>query len=553
MLSRIEIRNFAIIQLLDLDWSDGMTVVTGETGAGKSIVIDALGLTLGEKADPAAIYPNAERAEITSIFDSGENSSAALWLQDQGLQEENECILRRVISHKGRSKCFINGRSATLSQLKQLGSLLVDIHGQHQHQSLLKSKEQLNLLDSYANHLELLADVKQAYQHIQQIDKRKKQLEQDKQNRLARYELLSYQVSELQDANPQASVLNSLVEEHKQAATLQERSELTETTLQFLCNDETQSCLSQLSQVIKSLAKLNTLDSSIANALDTLIQAQSLLEDVKNDLNHYQDNLGGDPEILSQLDQQLALFHDLARKHKVSLEELPQYFQQLQEQLKQLNADESELQEIEKSYQTAVQHYQKKAEKLSQSRKKSAQKLQKLITQEIQTLAMQGGNFSICLSPSEQAFTASGSETIDFLVATNPGQALQPLNKVASGGELSRISLAIAVITAKHQPVPTIIFDEVDVGIGGATAEIVGRLLRQLSAQRQVFCVTHQPQVAACGKHHYRASKIKQLNNTITKVDQLDDQQRVAEIGRMLGGIKISDKTLSHAKEMLGI
>lgn len=553
MLSRIEIKNFAIIQTLDLNWSNGMSVITGETGAGKSIVIDALGLSLGERAEQSVIYPNAKQAEVTSVFELDQSSQAIAWLQEQELDEDNECILRRVIIRQGRSKCFINGRSATQSQLKQLGSLLVDIHGQHENQSLLKPKEQLNLLDRYAGHDQLLEKVKQAALTIQTIQKRKTVLEKEQQTRQAKQDLLTYQVDELTQANPEQAILNTLAKEHKQAATSQDRLALIEESLSYLSDDETNSCLTQLGQIIDKVSQLKNIDESSTNCYDILIQIENLLQEAQTEMSHYRDQLNCDPEKLQQLDDQLSLFHDLARKHHVELEALPHHFTKLQQELSQLVADESELVEIEQSYQQAIKDYAIVAKKLSDSRKKVAKKLDKLITGKIQSLAMQGGELKIEIEALDDDYRTHGMDKISFLVSANPGQPLQALNKVASGGELSRISLAIATITAEQQLAPSIIFDEVDVGIGGATAEVVGQLLNELAKKRQVLCVTHQPQVAACGNHHLVASKTKQVNQTTTQVIELNQKQRVEEIGRMLGGIKISDKTLSHAKEMLGI
>ena len=552
MLSRIEIRNFAIIQSLDLDWSEGMTVITGETGAGKSIVIDALGLTLGERAEQMVIYPDARQAEVTAIFALKHESAATQWLIEQELDEEGECILRRVIVREGRSKCFINGRSVTQSQLKALGILLVDIHGQHAHQTLLKPKEQLNLLDRYAVHPELLKAVSESAVELRKIQQRKAELIEEKQARDAKHELLSYQVDELIAANPDQSVLDNLEQAHKQAATSAERIYLAQASAQWLSNDDS-SALSSLSRAIDQITQLKDMDPSLCNLHETLVQADVLLQESKIELSSYLDNLDSDPERFKQLDEQLAVFHDLARKHHVSLKQLPRHFELLQEELAQLHADESELQQIKQDYQGALSVFKKKAAKLTTSRQKTAEKLQKLVTEKIQGLAMEGGKLAIELTPLEDQITSYGAENIEFLVSANPGQPLQSLSKVASGGELSRISLAIAVITAEQQLVPSIIFDEVDVGIGGGTAETVGKLLHQLAQERQVICVTHQPQVASCGNQHLVASKNKQLNSTTTCVEKLNKNQRIEEIARMLGGLTISDKTLSHAKEMLGV
>ncbi|TQV70893.1 DNA repair protein RecN [Aliikangiella marina] len=551
MLSRIEIRNFAIIQSLDLDWSQGMTVITGETGAGKSIVIDALGLTLGERAEQSVIYPNAKHAEVTAIFDLHESDAATQWLIDNELEEDGECILRRVVVKEGRTKCFINGRSATQSQLKALGSLLVDIHGQHAHQTLLKPKEQLNLLDRYADHQRLLDNVRQAAQAIKQIEKRRTELTEAKQARDAKRELLAYQVEELTNANPEKSVLENLEAEHKKAATSQDRLVLAQTGMQWLSEDENGSVIASLARATEQISQLKALDPNLENIESILLQSEALLQEAKQDLAVYRDGLECDPEKLQQLDDQLATFHDLARKHHVSIEQLPEHFATLTDELQQLHADDSELEQIEADYQAAISSYLDKANKLTQSRQKTAKKLQGFVSEKIQGLAMEGGQLAIELTPIENQYPSSGLEQAEFVVSANPGQPLQPLSKVASGGELSRISLAIAVITAEQQLVPSIIFDEVDVGIGGGTAETVGILLRQLASQRQVICVTHQPQVASCGNHHLVASKTKLVDSTSTRVEKLDDNQRVEEIARMLGGLVISDKTRSHAREML--
>jgi len=563
MLLSIEIRNFAIIKSLLLDWRQGMTVITGETGAGKSIVIDALGLTLGERADQSVITADAKQAEISAIFEVVFDSPAYRWLKDNDLDENDleiesnhsssECILRRVVVKEGRSKCYINGRSATQSQLKQLGSLLVDIHGQHAHQSLLKSKEQLNLLDRYAHHADLIDNVKLAFQQLKTIELRKENLEKEKQARDAKRELLTYQVEELVDANPEQSVLDNLENEHKQAATSEDRQNLARQAFVSLAGDESESSISLLHSSIQQMIKLSAIDPSLNNLLETLNDAESLIQEASIELGDYQNQLSSDPEKLNRLDQQLSQFHDLARKHHVALAELPEHFINLQNELKKLQADDNELSQIENEHRQAVKLYLQQAKLLTSSRSKVAVELEKLVTQKIQPLAMEDGRFSIRFNDKATGYSANGMEEVEFLVSANPGQPLQPLNKVASGGELSRISLAISVITSEQQLVPCIIFDEVDVGIGGATAETVGVLLKQLAKQRQVLCVTHQPQVASCGDQHLVASKTKTNKSTSTEVKQLDQSERIEEIARMLGGKVISEKTISHAVEMLNL
>ncbi len=561
MLLAIEIRNFAIISSLSLDLSSGMTVVTGETGAGKSILVDALGLTLGERADQSVISHGAKQAEISAIFELEPESPPHSWLEENDLsdddsikheaQKRSECILRRVIVKEGRSKCYINGRSVTQSQLKSLGCLLIDIHGQHGHQSLLKSKEQLNLLDRYANHADLVDNVRLAHKQLKKIEKRKLQLEEEKLARDAKRELLTYQVEELVIANPDDTELANLENKHNQAATSQERFNLVSETLTGLSEEETSSCLSKLRGSMSQFSKVVEMDPSLASLLETLKDTESVLQDISMDLVHYKDELDINPEEYERLDNRLSQFHDLARKHQVSLADLPLHFAKLNAEMDTLQADDLELNNISSEYEKSIRLYYQQANLLTQSRKKIAIKLEKLITGKLQLLAMEGGNFAIRLNEKKSTYNADGTEDVEFLVSANPGQPLQSLIKVASGGELSRISLAVSVITSEQQLVPTVIFDEVDVGIGGATAETVGSLLNQLAGQKQVICVTHQPQVASFGNHHLIACKSKHERTTTTEVIELNQTQRIEEIARMLGGKIISEKTILHATEML--
>ncbi len=559
MLLSIEIRHFAIIQSLQLDYQKGMTVITGETGAGKSIVIDALSLTLGERADPSVIMAGRSQAEISSIFAIDPNSEAFDWLTENSLLDDEieessspcECILRRVIAKNGRSKCYINGRSVTQSQLKKFASFMVDIHGQHAQQSLMKSKEQLNLLDRYANHNDLLSHVKLAYQQLKSLELKKQQLQQQKASRDAKRELLNYQVAELKAANPEQQQLDNLEQEHKAMATAQDRLDLAGHLLSELSHDDAKASLQQLQSVIHQLDQLIRLDPSLGSVKESLLEAEVLIAESSQELTDYVAGLDCDPKALEQLNSQLAQYHDLARKHQVSMRDLPSHFEKLQQELTDLQQDDQALESIEQDFQQAVYHYQQQAKLLTESRIATAKKLQQLITQKIQPLAMEGGRVSIQIKAKSDGYYAKGMEDIEFLVAANPGQPLLPLTKVASGGELSRISLAISVITSEQQLVPCIIFDEVDVGIGGATAETVGELLKQLSANRQVMCVTHQPQVASYGDHHLQARKHKLDQQTSTSVTLLSEQQRIDEIARMLGGKIISDTSKNHAVEML--
>ena len=559
MLLSIEVRNFAIIDALQLDWRDGMSVITGETGAGKSIVIDALGLVLGERAEQSVVRAGTAQAEIAAVFSVAAKSAAFLWLEENDLldeqdienpQDDYECILRRVIVAQGRTRGYINGRSVTQSQLKALARFLVDIHGQHAQQSLLRPKEQLNLLDRFANHDDLINNVRLSHQQLSEIKANKTRLEQQQQQRDSQRELLTYQVEELRDANPQLSVLETLEQEHKQAASTQERLQLTSKALESLSVNESGGCLPQLSYVIAQVNQLSAIDPSLGNLVETLADAESLLQEANADLNNYLQKADSDPDALNRLDQQLSVFHDLARKHHVNLAELPAKYAQLESELEQLQSDDEALLAVNSQYLEAIEIYNKQAKLLTASRVKTAKLLGQLITEKIQPLAMDGGQFEIHLHQRD-SMAAVGVEDAEFMVSANPGQPLQPLNKVASGGELSRISLAISTITSEQQLVPCIIFDEVDVGIGGATAEMVGDLLRKLASGRQVICVTHQPQVASRGHNHLVASKSKRSDSTTTQLSLLDEEQRVNELARMLGGKVISEKTISHAKELL--
>ena len=557
MLLSIDIRDFAIIKSLQLDWNAGMSVITGETGAGKSIVIDALGLVLGNRAEQTVIGKDSNKAEVSAVFSIASNSSAYDWLKENDLLDEQndqlaECILRRVIVREGRSKCYINGRNVTQSQLKTLGSCLVDIHGQHAHQSLLKSKEQLDLLDRFANHADLVDNVRLAFQQLSAIKEKQNQLLADKQNRDAKRELLTYQVDELTNANLEKSRLDSLEEEHKKAATSHDRLQIVEQAIFDLSEDESSACIDQLRKSISQVSKLLNYDPSLHGISETLTDAENLISDASYELSQYRESLNCDPQILEQLDQELALLHDLARKHQVTLQQLPDHFLKLKAELDSIQSDDQALERIQKDYLNAEKTYLCQAKLLTTSRIKTAKKLEKLVTEKVQTLAMEGGEFSIQINNTDK-LSLKGMEEVEYLVSANPGQPLQALSKVASGGELSRISLAISAITSEHQLVPCIIFDEVDVGIGGATAEYVGELLKSLASSRQVLCVTHQPQVASCGDNHLVASKEKSIENnfTTTQITTLSKKQRIEEIARMLGGKVVSDKTISHATEML--
>ncbi|PWK53674.1 DNA repair protein RecN [Pleionea mediterranea] len=550
MLASIQIKNFALIEQLELDFHTGMTVITGETGAGKSIVIDALGLALGERADAASIRFGAEKADISASFTIAADSLANQWLAQQELDDGNECILRRVIAKEGRSRCFINGRSATLSMLRELGDLLVDIHGQHAHQSLLKPLQQLLLLDELTDDTAPLQEVKSLAAEHRKIASQLHELQQDTSQRQERSELLAYQLRELEALSLTESSIQQLEQDHARASNMQQLTQSTQQAMNDIFDQEP-GLFGQLLHFQEQFKTLSEKDPALTAAYELLLSANSNLEEVKSELRHYQDSLDMDPEQLNELDERLTALFDLARKHQVDMAELPTTEQQIRDELTQLEQASENTEELEQRLKQIEQEYRQAAEKLTKQRKQIAKQLSADVTKRMQSLGMDGGKLTIELQPHNENFSRHGNEQVAFLVTANPGQPLQPLAKVASGGELSRISLAIQVITAEKRVTPCLIFDEVDVGIGGQTADIVGRMLENISQHAQVICVTHQAQVAARGAHHLRAIKTRHKNATETAMASLESQLRIEEIARMVGGQDITDSTLQHAKELL--
>ncbi len=551
MLRHLHIRNFAIVDSLEIDFRPGMSVLSGETGAGKSILLDALGLTLGDRADSGVIRHGADRAEISAEFEISDLPEVAAWLEEHELTSEGECLLRRTIGADGRSRGFINGQPVPIQSLKELGEQLVDIHGQHAHQSLLKRDIQRRLLDAYAGQLDLAKAVANQFRQWQQLQQEYDSLSQAAAERDSRLELLRFQVEELEALQPAPGELAELDQEHSRLSNANRLLEGAQTAVNLLDADEGQSASSVLEQSLRLLQELQTVDATLDNPLQLLEGASIQLKEAVSELRHYADGMELDPERLAQLEQRIADLHNLGRKHRVAPEELPGLLQQLQQELDELNASDSRLQgmqaEIEKSY----AEYNQLAQQLSAGREKAAKKLAEAVSANMQELGMGGGRFDIALLPLEKGPSASGLESVELRVSANPGQPLQPLSKVASGGELSRISLAIQVITVSQEGIPTLIFDEVDVGIGGGVAEMVGRQLRKLGENRQVLCVTHQPQVASQGHHHFRISKQSDGKETRTVVQAIDGDVRVEEVARMSGGVNITEQTLEHARQLI--
>jgi DNA repair protein RecN (Recombination protein N) len=549
MLRHIHIRHFAIVDQLELELAPGMTVLTGETGAGKSILLDALGLALGDRADTGIMRNPDERAEVTVDFDIQALKHVKHWLVEHELDDDEQCLIRRTINKDGRSKGYINGRPAPMQLLRELGEMLVDIHGQHAHQSLLKRDIQRQALDDFAAHEKLLAETESLFLQWKSQQEQLAQLQASHAQREDRLELLRYQVGELEALALQPGEVAELDAEHDRLANLNQLMEGSQQVVHALSDDE-DSLLVRLETMSSQIERLKIHDNRLGSASEALQSAAIQASEAAHELRAYLDGLTLDPARLQEVNERLSTLHDLARKHGCTPETLPQLLEQLQEELADLDNAHVHLDTQQNELAQTEARYQDTAKQLSDSRAKSAKKLGTMVSKNMAQLGMKDGKFEIRLIPKEH-FSNTGLEHVEFYVTTNPGQAPQPMAKVASGGELSRISLAIQVIIAGKGRIPTLIFDEVDVGIGGGIAEIVGRLLRNLSNQRQVLCVTHQPQVASLAHQHLQVSKQTQRKTTQTSVAELDPEARVDEIARMLGGVEITEQTLSHAREMV--
>jgi DNA repair protein RecN (Recombination protein N) len=555
MLTRIQILNFAIASEAEVELGDGMTVLTGETGAGKSILIDALDLVLGDRADSGVVRHGAERATINASFTLAENSPARQWLMSQELDDGDECHLRRIISAEGRSKAFINNAPATLSTLKTLGEMLIEIHGQHEHQSLMKPGKQREQLDNAGDYGDLLDDVARLAREIEQC----RQVLLSSRNRIettqAQLELLRYQIQELEALNITELEIGALIREHERISNIDSLRNVTSEVLQQLSESDDYNITQQLGQLCTQLEPWLEASEDLQTAHSILLDASALTEEAGKSIRKLQDRLEADPERIRELDSLLAQLHELARKHAIQIEQLPQLYADKIQQLQQIDQDADNLEQLQQQLADLEQLYHEKAATLHDHRLATAERLSTQVTQNMQHLGMQGGVFQIEVRkiPDEDRFSVHGRDLISYLVSANPGQPLQPLQKVASGGELSRISLAITVICASSNQAPTMIFDEVDSGIGGGVAEIVGTQLASLAAQRQVLCVTHLPQVAAQARYHFRVVKTSSEAHTESRVIQLDDESRVQEIARMMGGVQITDNSLAHARELLNM
>ncbi|MCY9803907.1 DNA repair protein RecN [Vibrio scophthalmi] len=551
MLAHLSVNNFAIVKSLQLELSKGMTTITGETGAGKSIAIDALGLCLGGRAEAGMVRQGEEKTEVSAAFSLENNVHAMRWLEDNELLDGNDCILRRTITKDGRSRAFINGSPVPLSQLKSLGQLLINIHGQHAHHQLMKSDYQLAMLDQYAGHLNLLKNTRNAYQTWRQADNSLKQLRENSAQNQAQKQLLEYQIKELNELSLGEEEYEQLEQEHKRLSNSGDLASTCQQAIELIYEGEEVNALSILQSANQSLIQLAELDEQLAELPNMLSEAIIQIEETNNELRSYLDSIDVDPARMAFVEERFSKVMSISRKHHVLPDELYRHHQDLLAQIEQLDCSDEKLEELAQDVETKYQAFGASAEKLSKSRCRYAKELNKLITASMHELSMEKAQFSIDVNSQGTHPSPLGLDSVCFVVSTNPGQPMQPIAKVASGGELSRISLAIQVITAQKVDTPSLIFDEVDVGISGPTAAVVGKMLRKLGESTQVMCVTHLPQVAGCGHQQLFVAKQTKAGKTETQMHPLCEEKRVAELARLLGGSQITESTLANARELL--
>lgn len=552
MLVHLSVHNYAIVEHLDLELDRGMSVITGETGAGKSIMLDALGLTLGDRADSGVVRPGADKADILATFDLADIPEARTWLAERDLDNDGPCILRRVITAEGRSRAYINGTPCPQGDLKALGELLIDIHSQHEHQSLLKTDTHRRLLDEYAGATDLARQVHLAAQRWRQTRQELERISNSGDEQRSRHQLLSYQLEELESLSLGENELLELEQEHKNLTNAESLLSICRQVVEQCSESDSGNVLNALTASLHRLSGVHNSPSAMSEATNLLASAQIQVEEAVGELNRFLDHFDADPARLQQLEERLDAIYTLARKHRIQPTEVATLQQKLLDEIETLNANDETIERLEHELASFARHYQEKARELSDLRQQASGGLASAVELEIQRLGMPGGRFSIELRPNTgKDLLPNGLEQVELLVSANPGQPLKALAKVASGGELSRISLAIQVITAQTSRVPTLVFDEVDVGIGGPTAEIVGQLLRRLGERGQVMTVTHLPQVAAQGHQHLFVHKARDSEATRTAVSKLSKTERIEEVARMLGGIDLTKESLAHAKKMV--
>ena len=556
MLTQLTINNFAIVRQLEIELAKGMSVITGETGAGKSIAIDALGLCLGQRIETSMVREGQERAEICATFFIEPTNPAYQWLQEQELQDPDnpsDCILRRVINADGRSKAFINSTPVSASQLKEIGQYLIHINGQHASQLLLKNDYQLQLVDTFAHHNDLLAQMREDYRAWKNLQTQVKTFQQKVAENEAKKQLLQYQVEELDEFALRPNEYLELEEDQRRLSNSEQLTQLSQSALQLLSENETVSIDSMLYRATQYIDELSELDPRYVSVQTMLNDALIQVQEATSEVQHLASHIEQDPMLLQEIEQRLGQALQLARKHNVKPEELVEWHQKLKAELTAL-LDFSESEErLILEEKAAFEKMQHTAKQLHESRSQAAEKLAQQVTDSIKGLAMENAEFFIEVNSDLTKVAANGADNIVFTLRSNLGQQAQPLAKVASGGELSRISLAIQVLTSDQSAIPTLIFDEVDVGISGKTASIVGKLLRQLGDNAQVLCVTHLPQVACHGHHQFNVEKFTVDDKTETKMTALSQEERVPALARLLGGSEITELALANAQEMLDL
>ena len=556
MLTQLTINNFAIVRQLEIELAKGMSVITGETGAGKSIAIDALGLCLGQRIETSMVREGQERAEICATFFIEPTNPAYQWLQEQELQDPDnpsDCILRRVINADGRSKAFINSTPVSASQLKEIGQYLIHINGQHASQLLLKNDYQLQLVDIFAHHNDLLAQMREDYRAWKNLQTQVKNFQQKVAENEAKKQLLQYQVEELDEFALRPNEYLELEEDQRRLSNSEQLTQLSQSALQLLSENETVSIDSMLYRATQYIDELSELDPRYASVQTMLNDALIQVQEATSEVQHLASHIEQDLMLLQEIEQRLGQALQLARKHNVKPEELVEWHQKLKAELTAL-LDFSESEErLILEEKAAFEKMQHTAKQLHESRCQAAGKLAQQVTHSIKGLAMENAEFFIEVNSDLAKVASNGADNIVFTLRSNLGQQAQPLAKVASGGELSRISLAIQVLTSDQSAIPTLIFDEVDVGISGKTASVVGKLLRQLGDKCQVLCVTHLPQVACHGHHQFNVEKFTVDDKTETKMTALSQEERVPALARLLGGSEITDFALANAQEMLDL
>lgn len=552
MLKSLHIQNFAIIEKLELDFFSGMSALTGETGAGKSIIIDAIGLVLGDRADNNLIRAGKDAAEIILVIEINSHSKSAQWLKENDFEAESECILRRVVRKDGKSKAYINSVPVPLKTLKELGECIINIYGQHAHQSLMNASTQRELVDQFAKQKDQLLELDKLFSDWREQKHRFDEINKNSTDIQATIELLRYQVEELDQLDLEVNEVSLLEQKHKRLANAEELKKSTLQASHQLKSDDSSDIYTTLNQICTQVNALIENDESLKATNESLEEAFTIISECADDLRNYAEGIEIDPEELFQTEERLAIIDQISRKHKVTPEELILLHEKISVELESLTKPECDIDALQAMLENTERNYRELAKKISKKRTAIAKKLSTDITKALAKLGMDKARVEIAVNYDDESNPSSyGFDSIVFNVQTNPGQKMLPLSQVASGGELSRISLAIQMIAVDKMDVPVLIFDEVDSGVGGAVAEVVGRELRTIGEHRQVMCITHLAQVAANAHHHYRVNKQSEQSDTASAIEYLSQADRITEIARMIGGVKLTENTYLHAQEML--